>query len=181
MNAALLKSPAHFLCRAALAASSVLAALGMVSCQTTTGGAHADADSASAIVAGSPPVLPSELASAANLLQNNLAKQYPGSFVVHGLAQSSQASFSPDTQYVVLPPKWAELDAGQVVIFRNSSGGLVAGQLIRLAQDTWVTNGDAANNRVTRDNLVGEVVATFFPPGADFSPVDGVPEVAVKR
>ena len=101
--------------------------------------------------------------SAAALTSNSL----PGTTVAKGVGTSMLPNSGAGTLFIVVPTKWEDLAAGQPVVYKDPTGKQIMHRLVRLEGDHWLVKGD--NNElidsttVTRANLVGVAVGTYYP------------------
>jgi hypothetical protein len=117
-----------------------------------------------------PPVSP-DLVHASSSIGRTIM---PGSFVVRGSGESMLPTTGENTLFVVVPTKWEDLVADDHVIYKDPNGRMIAHRLVRLEGDHWIVKGD--NNSeidpwvMTRDNYVGVISSSFFPPATDSNP-----------
>jgi len=82
-----------------------------------------------------------------------------------GMGQSMAPLYGDNSIVVTNPIEWEALQPGMVVVYRNNQGRNVAHKLSHREGQNWVTGGinnqHADTDRVTPQNLIGVVYATF--------------------
>jgi signal peptidase I len=102
----------------------------------------------------------------ANTLQDAqiIAAKHSGQvFQVSG--ESMMKFFRPGSLIVTIPADFNEVKAGQVIVYKNSSGKLVVHRAVRKVGEEWVVRGSENGfddlSRVNRGNLEGVVYVIF--------------------
>lgn len=73
--------------------------------------------------------------------------------------------FRPGSLIVTIPTDFNKVKAGQVIVYKNSSGKLVAHRAVRKVGEEWVVRGSENRfddlSKVNRGNLEGVVYVIF--------------------
>lgn len=93
-----------------------------------------------------------------------LAEKYNGEvFQVSG--ESMLKFFRPGSLIVSIPVDFSKVKLGQVIVYKNETGKLVAHRIIGKVNEEWVARGSENGfndvSRVNRENCVGVVYAIF--------------------
>jgi len=93
-----------------------------------------------------------------------LAEKYNGEvFQVSG--ESMLKFFRPGSLIVSIPVDFNKMKAGQVIVYRNKTGKLVAHRIVGKVNEEWVARGSENGfndvSRVNRENCVGVIYAIF--------------------
>ena len=113
-----------------------------------------------------PNATPRDINRALSERAERYAATIPGAQTWRGRGLSMEPLIPPDSWIVTEPIPYADLRSGQVALYRNRSGRLVAHALVKSTRQGWLTVG--VNNDgivdptpVTFANYIGIVTAAF--------------------
>ena len=95
----------------------------------------------------------------------------PDVIVIKTFGISMQPIYREGTIILFKPDKMEDLQAGEVIAYRNSAGQVIVHRLVHLYSGGWLVQGDHNSEPdrelVTPQNLIGVEIAHYFPAGTE--------------